>query len=61
MQAALYLCDRILGKTTGKKVASADDREAPYTDAAFELDEQEREEDNETRSLFAGFGARRGV
>lgn len=61
MKIAIYLCDRILGKTTGAKVAPADDREAPYTDAAFELDEQEREEDNEMRSLFAGFGTRGGA
>jgi hypothetical protein len=61
VQAALYLCDRILGKTTGTKVAPADDREAPYTDAAFELDEQERQEDNGMRRLIAGVGARRGV
>ena len=46
-KAAVYLCDRILGRTTGAKVAPADDREAPYTEAAFELDEQEREEDND--------------
>ncbi len=61
VKAALYLCDRILGKTAGAKVAPADDREAPYTDAAFELDEQEREEDNDMRGLFARFGARGGV
>jgi hypothetical protein len=28
-KAAVYLCDRILGRTTGAKVAPADDREAP--------------------------------
>jgi hypothetical protein len=60
-KAAVYLCDRILGRTTGAKVAPADDREAPYTDAAFELDEQEREEDHDTRRLIAGFGASRGA
>jgi hypothetical protein len=59
MKAAVYLCDRILGLTTGAKVAPADDREAPYTDAAFEIDEQEREADHDTRRLLAGFGARR--
>ena len=29
LKAAVYLCDRILGRTTGAKVAPADDREAP--------------------------------
>ena len=28
MKIAIYLCDRILGKTAGAKVAPADDREA---------------------------------
>jgi hypothetical protein len=28
-KTAVYLCDRILGRTTGAKVAPADDREAP--------------------------------
>jgi hypothetical protein len=56
---AFYLCDRILGNTAGAKVAPAEVRQAPYTDAAFKLDEQEREEDHDTRRLLAGFGARR--
>jgi hypothetical protein len=63
-KAAVYLCDRILGKTAGAKTAPADDRQAPYTEANFEEDEQEREEH---RELF-GFlrarqasGARNGV
>jgi hypothetical protein len=60
-KAALYLCDRILGKTAGAKVAPADDRESPYTDAAFELDQQEQEDDNDFRRLIGGFGAKRGA
>ena len=60
VKAAAYLCDRILGRTAGAKVAPADDREAPYTEAAFELDEQEREEDNDMRRMFARCGARAG-
>jgi hypothetical protein len=46
LRAATYDCDRILGRTTGAKVAPADDRAPPFTEAAFELDEQEREEDH---------------
>ena len=49
-KAAVYLCDRILGKTAGTKTAPADDRQAPYTEADFEEDEQEREDH---RDLFA--------
>ncbi len=51
-KAAVYLCDRILGRTAGAKVAPADDREPPYTEAAFELDREEREEDNDMRRLL---------
>ena len=46
-KAAVYLCDRILGKTAGTKTAPADDRQAPYTEADFE---QEREDHQD---LFA--------
>jgi hypothetical protein len=58
---ALYLADRILGRTTGAKVAPADDREPPCDEAAFELDEQDREEDHDMRRMFAVSGARRGA
>ena len=34
---------------------------SPYTDAAFELDQQERQEDDGMRRLIAGFVARRVV
>lgn len=57
LKAAVYLCDRILGKTAGAKVAPADDHDLPYTEAAFELDQQERESDDEDRRLLGGFGA----
>jgi hypothetical protein len=60
-KAAVYLCDRILGRTTGARVAPADDRESPYTEDAYRLDIEEREEDNDMRRLFAGIGARRGA
>jgi hypothetical protein len=60
-KAAVYLCDRILGRTTGAKVAPADDREPPYTEAAFELDQVEREEDNSLRRMMSLSGARRGA
>jgi hypothetical protein len=58
---ALYLIDRIVGRSAGAKVAPADDREAPYSDAAFELDQQDQEEDNDFRRLISGFGANRGA
>lgn len=61
LKAAIYLADRILGRTAGAKIAPADDRERPYDEAAFELDEQEKEEDNDIRRMFALSGARKGA
>ena len=49
-KAAVYLCDRILGKTAGTKTAPVNDREAPYAEEDFEEDEREREDN---RELFA--------
>jgi hypothetical protein len=61
LKAAIYLADRILGRTAGAKIAPADDREPPYTQAAFEADEQEREEDHDLFRSLAISGARRGA
>jgi hypothetical protein len=61
IKAAVYLCDRILGRTAGAKVAPADDRDPPYTEAAFELDQEEQEEDNVFRRMMSLNGARRGA
>jgi hypothetical protein len=58
-KAAVYLCDRILGKAAGSKIAPADDREPPYTEAAFELDLKELEQRHDRRRIFAAFGAKR--
>jgi hypothetical protein len=60
-KAAVYLCDRILGRTAGSVSAPADDRRAPYTDDAFRLDEDEREGNDAFRRLLGGFGARNGA
>jgi hypothetical protein len=61
IKAAFYLCDRILGKTAGANVAPADDREPPFTEAAFELDQGEQEEDNAFRRMMSPNGAKRGA
>src|SRR5262245_48184692 len=61
LKAATYLADRIVGRTAGARIAPADDREAPYTEAVFELDQREREEDDDMRRFVAGIGARRGA
>jgi hypothetical protein len=36
-KAAVYLCDRIMGRAVGSKEAPADDRELPYSEEAFLL------------------------
>jgi hypothetical protein len=59
LRAAAYLVDRILGKSAATQIAPADDREPPYTQAAFELDQHEREEDNDLRRMLALTGARK--
>ena len=61
VKAAIYLCDRIFGRSPGAKVARADDRETPYTEAAFELDQDEQEEDNIFRRMMSTSGAKRGA
>ena len=58
-KAAAYLVDRILGRSAGARIAPADDRERLYDEAAFELDQQEREEDNDIRRMLALTGARK--
>jgi hypothetical protein len=60
LKASIYLADRILRRTAGAKIAPADDRKPPYTEPAFEADEQEREEQADLTRLFH-FGARRGA
>ena len=61
LKAAAYLADRILGRTAGARIAPADDRERPYDEAAFEADEQQREEDADLGRIFSRFGARNGA
>jgi hypothetical protein len=61
VKAAIYLCDRILGRSPGAKVAPADDREPPYSEAAFELDQEDKEEDNVFRRMMSLSGAKRGA
>ena len=38
-KAAVYLCDRILGRVAGSAMPPADDRREPYTEDAFRLDQ----------------------
>ena len=61
LKAATYLADHVLGRTAGAKIAPADDRERPYDETAYELDEQEREEDHDIRRILAINGARQGA
>ncbi|MBV8314256.1 MAG: hypothetical protein JOZ53_04915, partial [Planctomycetaceae bacterium] len=60
-KAAVYLCDRILGRAAGSAVAPADDRQAPYTEGAFLLDQQDKGESDDMRRQLGGFGAIKGA
>ncbi len=42
-KAAIYLCDRVMGRTASAKLAPADDRQPPFTADAFRLDEAGRQ------------------
>jgi hypothetical protein len=57
LKAAVYLCDRILGRVAGSAVSPANDRRAPYTEEDFQLERHERDRQDGTRRLIAGFGA----
>jgi hypothetical protein len=61
VKAAVYFCDRILGRTPGAKIPPADDREPPYTEADFEQDQEDHEEENVFRRMMSRSGAKRGA
>ncbi len=42
-KVAIYLCDRVMGRTAGAKLAPVDDRQPPLTADAFRLDEAGRQ------------------
>src|SRR5438309_336271 len=60
-RAAVYLCDRVLGRVAGSKVAPADDRRAPFTAEDFDLEQRERESDRWLRVALAAAGAEEKV
>jgi hypothetical protein len=57
-KAAVYLCDRILGRAAGLKTAPADDRRAPYSEDEFRLDQQHRDQ---FKFILGGLGASDGA
>ena len=61
LKAAVYLGDRILRRTAEAKIAPADDQEQPYDAAAFDLDQEERDEHHDFRRMFALSEARKGA
>ena len=67
MRTAVYLCDRIMGRAAGARLAPADDREPPYNEDAFRLDRAGREpESTRPRIIIPDVdprpsGAREGV
>ena len=62
LKAAVYLADRILGRTAGAKIAPADDREAPYDRSRLRAGSGKSGKRTTTcKRFFAGSGARRGA
>jgi hypothetical protein len=57
LKAAAYLCDRVMGRTAGAKIAPADDRQRPYDEATYQIDAEGWQEDDENRRLFGGMSA----
>jgi hypothetical protein len=57
VKAAVYLCDRILGRVAGTVTAPAEGRQAPYSENDHRLEATEREKDTDLRRLLAGCGA----
>ncbi|MCA1686966.1 MAG: hypothetical protein LC745_13545, partial [Planctomycetia bacterium] len=52
-KAALYLIDRVLGKTVGAKSAPADDRQPPYSQEDYDTDRAEHESTRSMRRMLA--------
>ena len=61
MKAALYLCDRILGRVVGSEVAPVHDKSRPFTLEDHERLEEERREKDDLISKFFPSGARKGM
>jgi hypothetical protein len=61
LKAAVYLCDRIMGRTATLALPPAADQRQPFTEADFELEQEEREERLRLRRLFGGSGANDGA
>jgi hypothetical protein len=57
-KAAVYLCDRILGRAAGLKAAPVDDRRAPYSEDEFQMDQEHQAR---MRMILGGRGASKGA
>ena len=55
-KAALYLVDRVLGKTAGTRYAPAEDKRLPYTDEDLAGDIQARDGNRQLSRLLASIG-----
>jgi hypothetical protein len=57
VRVAMYLADRILGKTAGSAVSPANDQRLPYSEEDYQVDVRERKSDRNHRRMIAGIGA----
>jgi hypothetical protein len=61
LKAAVYLCDRIMGRAAAAALAPANDRTLPYTEEDFAVELRERESKYTVQRLIAGLGASNGA
>jgi hypothetical protein len=57
LAAATYLLNQILGRAASLTHAPAEDRQAPYTDDDFRIEQHERQENRELIRIINGSGA----
>jgi hypothetical protein len=61
-KAAVYLCDRIMGRPVGAKAAPADDQELPYSESDLQRDQALKEKrEIRPRIVIPGYGAKEGM
>ncbi len=60
-KSAVYLCDRIMGRTAGLASPPAEDRREPFTEEDYQLEQADREESRQFRRTILGSGAHHGA
>jgi hypothetical protein len=51
-KVAVYLCDRIMGRSAGLALPPAEDKRSPFTEEDFQLEHADQEESRRIRRLI---------